>query len=397
MKRLFLFMAVLLLSAGMRAQVSPHVTASTKVYELSRLPDMSWQMGRFSEGLALVMDAQTDLCAIVSDKGDAVVPFSIPLVVKMRGLPRFSDGVIPAMLNQNNQTFYLILNGKAEVVAQLPSLSALGLNFVDGAVPAFKRVKTKSGWRVLLRYYNTQGKEIYPALWQDVTGTYGTLQEMRPFCDGLSCFYDYKTRKYGYFNREGKIVIPARFAKAHDFSEGKAVVSMDGSKWFYIDTAGQQCFGLTFSAREPQDFHEGMAIVYKNSDGAGQNACYMNDKGEILTNPLYAVNRFLGGYAFVTVLDNGTHDYVVDRDFKIVREQPKLGPHNEGNTLYDEATRTIQFGENIFTADGRLVFTDGDASVGLFHDGLAAFMLDKSCGYVNKEGEIVLLFRLSEF
>lgn len=388
-------MAILALNTGAMAQFKPHTTSATKAYNIDVLPDVSSQMGEFSEGLVVIQDNKSKHCAVFNDKGEAQVHFGIPMVTQMRGLPKFNRGVIPAIINTNGANHYLILNSKGEKITELKNLRSIGTSFVDGMITAFKTVPvSKYRNSVVLRYYDTTGKEIYPALWQNVTGTYGILKDPRPFRDGLACYYDYKTKRYGYFNRQGKIVIPARFVSAHDFSEGKAAVSTDGSTWIYINTAGQQCINATFTVSEPGDFHEGFAIVYKR-DGNRNSPCYMNEKGEIAAGPLYNANRFMNGYAWAAVLNNGVNEYVINKDFKTVRKLPRLAPHNGLN--YDEKDNTIQAGTEVYNADGTLLFTNNRVIVKKFSDGLAPFKDNNKCGYLNKKGEIVFMFQLGNF
>lgn len=390
MRRYTLLTVVMLWAVVSVAQFKPHVTNATKVYNLDVLPYFDSDFGEFSEGLVLVRDSKSKNCAVFNDKGEALLHFGIPLVSSMRKLPKYHRGVIPAAINQNNKTFYLILDSKGQKVATLTGVTALAQNFSDGMITAFKSVPVNGARRnVFLRYYNTAGKEIYPALWQNVTNTYTTLQEPRPFSNGLSCYYDYKTRRYGYFSKEGKIVIPAKYVKAHDFSDGKAVVSPDGSSWIYIDTSGRQCIGMTFTAREPEDFHEGVAVVYQR-DGNKIRPCYMNDKGEILTKPQETLSRFMNGYAWVN------EAYVVDKSFKTVSTiNGRLSPHQE--LIYDESDKTVQVGPDVHTLDGRLYFTNNNVVVKSFVNGLAPFRWNDKCGYLNKKGEIVLMFQLSKF
>ena len=248
----------LVLAMGIEAvaQSVPQTTATTKIYPTDVLPYVE-DMGKMSDGYVLVGDSKSKLYAVFTSTGDVVIPFSIPLVRSGRSIPKFYNGVIPAKLTQNYKSFFAVLNTRGEMVKQLKDVTELGENFVDGYVPAFKAIPLSATRRkVVLRYYDTTGKEVLPNLWQDVTGTIGMLQEMRPFCDGLSCYYDYKTRRYGYFDKTGKIVVAAKYAKAHDFSEGLAWVSEDGTQWYFIDTEGKPC-SQVFSVEEPVDFHEG--------------------------------------------------------------------------------------------------------------------------------------------
>ncbi|MGN1376499.1 MAG: WG repeat-containing protein [Prevotella sp.] len=383
---------ILLLAVGsfvyVKAQNKPHLIAATKVYNIDRLPDISYQMGDFKEGLVLVQDDASKHCAVFNDKGEPLTNFGIPMVTSMRGIPAFDNGVIPAIITGQGAPLHLILNGKGEKVAQLKDIRALATQYVDGMLTAFKAVAvTKYQKKVVLRYYDKTGKEIFPQLWQDVTNTYSTLKNARPFCNDLSCFYDYRQKKYGYFNRQGKIIIPARYVAAHDFSEGMAAVSLDGRSWMFIDTEGKTCFNCVYNSLEPDDFHESYAIIYNNI----HEAYFINTQGKIVSGSLYEASRFFGGYAWVTVLNNGTNSFVIDKNFKTVRQLKNLASHNK--LLYDYSDNTIQVGEDIHTADGTRIFTDNNAIVKTFSNGLAPFKMDNACGYLNKKGEIIFMLR----
>lgn len=68
--------------------------------------------------------------------------------------------------------------------------------------------------------------------------------------------------KVGYINNTGRFVIPARFAEAHDFFDGLAVVRIDPSefgKYGFIDRLGTVVIGFQFD--EARGFSEGLAAV----------------------------------------------------------------------------------------------------------------------------------------
>lgn len=62
--------------------------------------------------------------------------------------------------------------------------------------------------------------------------------------DGRIKFFHFSPRepkRYGYLNRDGKVVIPFRFAAAQDFRDGLAAVMLkkESNVWHYIDRAGK--------------------------------------------------------------------------------------------------------------------------------------------------------------
>ena len=60
------------------------------------------------------------------------------------------------------------------------------------------------------------------------------LENANDFKEGLALIEDRENHKYGYINKQGKIVIPCIYDKADDFSNGMATVMLDGIE-FYID------------------------------------------------------------------------------------------------------------------------------------------------------------------
>ncbi len=392
MKYFATILALLCVSAfSAEAVRQPGVTAETKAYTVDRLPNIS-DMGEYGDGYVLVQHPQSKLFAVFDSVGNCQIEFAIPLNTSMRGIPKYNHGVIPAVVNQQGKNIHLILDTKGQMVAQLKDITSLGKNFTDGYVTAFKGIPVSSTRRrVELHYYDTKGNPVFPKLTQDVTGTYDNLKDMRPFCDGLSCFYDYKARKYGYFDKNGNIVIPAQFADASDFSEGLAAVTPDGNNWTYIDTTGKQAIGMTFSAARPGDFHDGFATVSKRPDsGSHLETCYINKAGEIVAGPVYHGNRFFKGYAWV---ENQGQEFSIDTEFKAVMKLPST----PGNLHYNPECEFIQSVDETYNPDGLQLLDSPGYVVGQFSECLAAFKKDNTVGYMNHLGFIIWTLNLSAF
>ena len=68
--------------------------------------------------------------------------------------------------------------------------------------------------------------------------------------------------KFGYIDHIGQLVITPRFARAHDFIDGLALVRIDSTesgKYGFIDRTGALAIGFQFD--EAHDFSEGLAVV----------------------------------------------------------------------------------------------------------------------------------------
>jgi hypothetical protein len=99
-------------------------------------------------------------------------------------------------------------------------------------------------------------------------------------CNGLHPVKDSKSGRWGYANRQGKLVIPAKYKWAQPFSEGLASVS--NGQFFaqsyptgYINTSGKLVIGMKFETAN--EFKEGLASV---EDKKGHRF-FINKQGKV--------------------------------------------------------------------------------------------------------------------
>ena len=62
-----------------------------------------------------------------------------------------------------------------------------------------------------------------------------------------------KDGKWGFIDKDGKVIIEPQYAEAHSFSNGYAAVKKDG-KWGFIDKSGKLVIEAEFS--DVRDFNE---------------------------------------------------------------------------------------------------------------------------------------------
>jgi len=102
--------------------------------------------------------------------------------------------------------------------------------------------------------------------------------------------------KTGYIDQQGKIVIPARFAAAQEFSEGLAAVRI-GGYYGYIDKSGKTIISAQFDYAT--GFSHGLALVYKGPiaqyiDKSGHTVSPVFSEGEVFTHGTAIVTNFKG-------------------------------------------------------------------------------------------------------
>lgn len=84
--------------------------------------------------------------------------------------------------------------------------------------------------------------------------------------DVLRCVKDF-TGKYGYIDQNGEFVIPAKFDRAYEFSEGLALVIQDDER-FFINRKGETviCFKPEEKMEIRTGFSSGLALCYYNGE-----------------------------------------------------------------------------------------------------------------------------------
>jgi hypothetical protein len=96
----------------------------------------------------------------------------------------------------------------------------------------------------------------------------------RPFSEGLAPYIlsgsspGFSYYSEGFIDKNGDVVIPARFDEVRGFSEGLAAVKdADSGQWGFIDHSGTYVIPPSYS-EEPGEFHEGLAWVWHDEEFA---------------------------------------------------------------------------------------------------------------------------------
>jgi hypothetical protein len=121
------------------------------------------------------------------------------------------------------------------------------------------------------------------------------------FSEGLAWVHSgfgegYERARYGYLDRTGNIVIPYRFIKADDFSEGLAAIRLEDG-WGYIDMNGKIVVKPQFN--EAGAFSEGLAGVKTDAQWG-----FIDRYGRFVIVPQFdRIEPFRNGLARVEVDD----------------------------------------------------------------------------------------------
>lgn len=183
-----------------------------------------------------------------------------------------------------------------------------------------------------------------PAVEEYEGKNYGTME----FHEGLSKLFLYEGSSgaptgVGFIDKAGKVVIPAEYDGAEDFSEGFAAVQKNG-KWGFIDKTGKEITPLQYS--DTGNFCEGMAAVVKSG-----KIGYIDTTGkEVIPCAYDDCYGFFQGLA--PVKKGGKYGFI-----------DKTG----------ELTIPCKF-----------------EAVSYFSDGLAMVVQNGKCGYIDTSGEIVI-------
>lgn len=235
-----------------------------------------------------------------------------------------------------------------------------------------------------------------------------------PFKDGMAWIQVDGGR--GFIDQSGKIVVQPRFVAADDFSDGLAAVTLDGENWGYVDKSGVVVIKPQFTVPRYFDgppinntdgrFAETVAYV----QGTNQSG-YINKTGNFVIRlglgphwpPLVQGYPFSEGLAFVTLNGNRnghsvqTNGYI-DKSGKVVI----AGDFDWGGVFSGGVAAVGSKGKTGFIdKNGRWLklpaYQQGYFPDEGFSEGLL-YLMEKQgdvykIGFVNQSGEIVIPFK----
>ena len=166
-----------------------------------------------------------------------------------------------------------------------------------------------------------------------------------------------KDGNYGYLDRQSaKIVIPAKYRYAYNFSEGKAAVVIDAHRLCFIDKSGRQAIDQTYffdcdyfyDYEEDYLFQGGQCVVKDSSLRMG----IIDNKGSWLLEPRYATIERIDSSAYY--IKDGDSLMVIDSEMRAVvpKQEAISAEHTERGDyiVHHKYTPSYQY-----SGDGRLV------------------------------------------
>lgn len=217
--------------------------------------------------------------------------------------------------------------------------------------------------------------------------------EAAPFSGGLAAVRPEALGPWGYIDQTGKTVIEPQFADAAGFSEGLAPVRLDvNGSWGFADTTGAVVIPPQFA--DAREFSEGLARVR-----SGQESGYVDGEGKwaIRMADYEAVGEFTGGLALVYQRSTDLYGFInKDGGVAITPAYADAWGFSEGlaavclPTTGDDSPTSGLYG--FIDKDGDWVIQPKFADARPFSEGLAAAQstADGNWGYVDITGEPVI-------
>lgn len=361
----------------------------------------------FHDGLLAVKNGETGLWGFINEQGNKVIDYKWDC--KTFEIPRFGGGAcLVCKSRQTNWGYsytWYIINKQGQFIKLNANILEFAPFSKDGYALIVKKINDSYS---ICTYIDRQGREVFPAVAQTVhTMNPQCPEEVRPFVDGLAAFYNIEKRRYGFINKAGKIVCPAGYLEAQNFSEGLAAVKVpdNGGRWGFIDTSGKMVIPAQFS-NEPYPFREGKSSV-KKRDGS----VIMIDKTGAVISPVFKdIRNFYLGYAYAQFEGKRFMD-IVDENFNVVRAQLdglRLDPRlrngkpfefvNGYSTWEGSPGASLSFLLSPIGKELRFSSNWGE-SIDVAHrtDKIIHVKLKKYDGFIDYDGNIVFYFASEEF
>lgn len=297
----------------------------------------------------------------VDTKGALVIP------VQFQEADIFSEGLARVGIEKDSVMYYGFINDKGELII----------------APQYKDVtcfSEKIAWAVKAKGHpiaiDNTGKELFTMI---------DAEYVSSFSEGYASFSKVNSKgesKWGFCDKKGEVVIFPTFEKAHDFSEGLAVVSDISNKYGYIDMKGNMIIPYQFD--KATDFQDGIASVR-----LGDKWGLIDKKGKIILNPQFDYLKIIDDNFIICKISDQIG--FCDKTGKIIIN-PQFDDINYKNQFDKKQLFAIKQDKKwgYVNKSGEIKIKPQFEKAGMFQDDIAPVVFNGKVGLINEKGEYIV-------
>ena len=304
-------------------------------------------------------NADGSFIGFIDNKGKMVIP------AQFNSCNRFSCGY--ARVTMSNRIYFV--DTKGTIQNRVPMLDNCGSFYYNAS-----NYLVNNLWGMMDTNFETLIQPAYNSL--------GRMSDV-----GLARVRPTAGDKYGYLNKEGRIIVAPQFDEAYSFSDGLAIVRV-GDKYGAIDKSGN--FAINAVWDDLSECGEGRMVFY---DATAKKCGLIDLNGVVKLPAMYDAIGAAGDNGLIWYQQDNRFGYI-DKNGNIV-----LAPMFDYATPFaDGIAWVIRAGGNLVEAinkKGETMFMllANETPQELFHNGLAAVLQNADNGalykYVDQKGTMV--------
>lgn len=302
-------------------------TTGKLVIGFDRLPKAAFSVGEFSEGLAPIFfqkDGFPHEVGYIDETGAIVItprfsyghPFG-------NGRARVETKEGPRVIDRKGE-FVVPPDDPAE---RAPQAILNKYAFNGGFHEGLAAVTYSGGRTAKYGFIDRNGKVVIPFRFDPLREHHGFIRALSHFSEGRASVRI--GNHFGYIDTKGNIVVAPQFIVAEPFSEGLASVRSE-TRAGYIDRSGRWVISVHDRGRLASSFKEGLAAVPFKINGSSKMG-YINRRGKVVIPPRFDyAEEFIGGIARIYESRGQTEAWqsafgYIDKTGKYIWE-----PHSKG-------------------------------------------------------------------